>query len=222
MMPATYPHTQPTTRSRTRSYDRKFDQVLAAAARVIARDGYGSATLREVSRESGMSLAGLYHYFSSKEELLFLLQFNTFDAIVRSLKARLEPVSDPRERLRVVVSNHLDHFLARMDDLKVCVHEMRSLGGDYYRQVEALRHEYFRITLEIVTAIAADAGGTNVSARLATLYLFGTLNWIYMWYPAEGGISGEVLAEELIALFLDGYLPRGRGVAPEKARKDSV
>ncbi len=208
------------TGKRTPSFDRKLDGVLAAAARVMAREGYGRATIRQVAREAGMSLAGLYHYFTSKEELLFLLQFHTFDAIVSALAEKLEPVRDPRERLRVIVTNHLDHFLARMDELKVCAHEMESLGGEYYRRVQELRREYFRVTLETVQAIGSENRGAKVSPRLATLYLFGMLNWIYTWYPAERGTSGEVLADELVALFLDGYLPRTDAVSGrEKARK---
>jgi AcrR family transcriptional regulator len=209
--------------NRTSGFDRKLDHVLAAGARVMSREGYGQATIRQVAGESGMSLAGLYHYFSSKEELLFLLQFHTFDSIVSALKAKLEAVTEPRERLRVLIANHLEHFLARMDELKVCAHEMESLGGEYYRRVQDLRRQYFRIALETVEAVGAQAGGTKVKARLATLYLFGMLNWIYMWYPAERGTSGDVLADELITLFLEGYLPRPavRG-GREKARKRDV
>jgi AcrR family transcriptional regulator len=155
-----------------------------------------------------MSLAGLYHYFSSKEELLFLIQHHTFGAILERLEERLEGVHDPRRRLSVMVSNHLEHFLARMDDLRVCARELESLSGHYFEQVEALRRRYFGITLEIVESIGKEAGGSRAEPRLATLYLFGMLNWIYMWYPDTDGVSGEEMTEQLLALFLEGYLPR--------------
>jgi len=193
---------------RSKAYDGKLERVLKAGAAVFAREGYDRATIRQVAAEAGTSLAGLYHYFSSKEELLFLLQCHTFDSILSELQQKLEAVDDPRERLRVVVENHLGHFLAHMDELKVCVHEMASLEGEYYRRVQDLRRAYFRTTLAIVEAIAAEAGGSPLNARLATLYLFGMLNWIYMWYPAAGKVSDEELADQLVTLFLDGFLPR--------------
>jgi AcrR family transcriptional regulator len=201
----------------TTSYDRKLDQVLAAAARVFAREGYGQATIRQVAREASMSLAGLYHYFSSKEELLFLLQDHVFASIQAELSRRLEGVADPRQRLRVLVTNHLEHFLARMDELKVCAHEMETLGGEYYERVEDLRRAYFRTALEIVEALGAAAGGATVEPRLATLYLFGMLNWIYMWYPPQRGMPAEVLAEELITLFTKGFLPDGEAPSQSEA-----
>ena len=197
--------------TRNTGYDEKLEHVLRAGARVIAREGYGQATIRQVAREADMSLAGLYHYFASKEELLFQIQFHTFDAIVAELEHKLEGVDEPRERLRVMIENHLEHFLARMNELKVCAHELGSLHGDYYERVGTVRRRYFGITLETVKSIAAAAGGSKVDARLATLYLFGMLNWIYMWYPEEDGIDGGRLADQMLALFLDGYLPRAGG-----------
>jgi AcrR family transcriptional regulator len=207
------------TGGRRSSWDQKLDHVLRAGARVISREGYGQATIRQVAREANMSLAGLYHYFSSKEDLLFRIQFQTFDSLLQRLRGKLEPIRDPRERLRVMVANHLEYFLARMSELKVCAHELESLSGHYYEQVRSLRQDYLHITLEIVESISREAGGSRIELRLATMYLFGMLNWIYMWYPRADGMPAEILADQLIALFLDGFLPREPSDnQPEKGR----
>jgi len=201
---------QTPTRSGGRSslYGEKLDLVLRAGARVIAHEGYGRATVRQVAGEAGMSLAGLYHYFASKEELLFRIQFHTFESILKGLQRKLDGIENPVERLRVIVLNHLEHFLFRMDDLRVCARELESLSGEYYEKVRALRQQYLRVTLEIVESIGGQAGVSKVRPRLATLYLFGMLNWIYMWYPAQRGTPASVLADQLVTLFLEGYLPR--------------
>jgi AcrR family transcriptional regulator len=194
--------------NRTEGYDRKLEHVLAAGARVMAREGYGLSTMRKVAREADMSLSGLYHYFASKEELLFLIQFHTFDSILQRLNDRLEQVTDPRERLREMVINHLEHFLARMDELKVCASDMETLTGEYYEQVRALRQRYLKSTLEIVESLGGLETGLRVDPWLATLYLFGMLNWVYMWYPAVEGATADELGDQVLTLFLEGYLPR--------------
>ena len=199
--------------SRSLAYDDRRDHVLRAGARVISREGYGRATIRQVAVEADMSLAGLYHYFTSKEDLLFLIQFHTFDAILQQLRENLRDDQSPTERLRVMVVNHLRHFLARMNELKVCAREMDSLSGDYFERVRALRQEYLRITLEIIESVRGEAGSSRVEPRLATLYLFGMVNWIHMWYPTDEGMPAEALADQVIALFLDGFLPREAGAA---------
>src|SRR5258708_39352922 len=88
-------------------YDRRLAEILAHATEVFCKKGYEGASMRDLSRASGMSLAGLYYYFQSKERLLFLIQKHTFTTSVQRLKARLERVSDGEEPLRIFICYHL-------------------------------------------------------------------------------------------------------------------
>src|ERR1700686_2014024 len=93
-------------------FDRRLAEILAHATDVFCEKGYEGASMRDLSRASGMSLAGLYYYFESKERLLFLIQKHTFTTIVQRLKARLEDLADSEERVRIFILNHLEYFLA--------------------------------------------------------------------------------------------------------------
>src|ERR1700758_5030465 len=92
-------------------YDRRLAEILAHATNVFCEKGYEGASMRDLSRASGMSLAGLYYYFESKERLLFLIQKHTFTTIVQRLKSRLDGVNDPEQQIRIFIRNHLDYFL---------------------------------------------------------------------------------------------------------------
>src|SRR5256885_15937420 len=93
-------------------YDRRLSEILVHATDVFCKKGYEGASMRDLSRASGMSLAGLYYYFESKERLLFLIQKDTFTTIFQRLKKRLESSADPEERVRIFFLNHLEYFLA--------------------------------------------------------------------------------------------------------------
>ena len=80
-------------------YDRRLAEILSHATEVFCKKGYEGASMRDLSRESGMSLAGLYYYFESKERLLYLIQKHTFTTIVQRLKSRLQGVDDAEERI---------------------------------------------------------------------------------------------------------------------------
>ena len=75
--------------------------------------------MRDLSRATGMSLAGMYHYFGSKERLLYLIQKHTFSAILDRLRERLENVSNAEQRIRTFILNHLEYFLERQQAMKV-------------------------------------------------------------------------------------------------------
>src|ERR1700738_3164301 len=76
-------------------FDRRLAEIITHATDVFCEKGYEGASMRDLSRASGMSLAGLYYYFESKERLLFLIQRHTVTPIVQGLKERLVNVSDP-------------------------------------------------------------------------------------------------------------------------------
>src|ERR1700736_3264707 len=81
-------------------FDRRLAEILLHATDVFCEKGYEGASMRDLSRASGMSLAGMYYYFESKERLLFLIQRHTFSTIVQRLKKRLDGVSNPEEQVR--------------------------------------------------------------------------------------------------------------------------
>src|SRR5260370_29010315 len=93
-------------------FDRRLAEITTHATDVFCEKGYQGASMRDLSRASGMSLAGLYYYFESKERLLFLIQRHTFSTIVQRLKARLEGVTDPEQKIRIFIRHHLEMFLA--------------------------------------------------------------------------------------------------------------
>src|SRR5438045_9384872 len=99
-------------------YERRLGEILGHATDVFYSRGYEGASMRDLSRSSGMSLAGLYYYFESKEKLLYLIQKHTFSTIMEQLQQRLENVDDAEERVRVFIHNHLEYFLANLKAMK--------------------------------------------------------------------------------------------------------
>src|SRR5215467_12517870 len=116
-------------------YDRRLAEILTHATEVFCKKGYEGASMRDLSRESGMSLAGLYYYFESKERLLYLIQKHTFATIVQRLKSRLEGVADVEERIRIFILNHLEYFLANQAAMKVLSHEDEVLKNGFGAEV---------------------------------------------------------------------------------------
>src|SRR3979490_1326417 len=91
-------------------YDQKLELILRTSARIFAEKSFHSTSMRDISRATGVSLAGLYHYCKSKEELLFLIQDHCFGRVLERLEQRLRDSSDPIEKLRIFIDNHLSFF----------------------------------------------------------------------------------------------------------------
>jgi AcrR family transcriptional regulator len=190
---------------RTPTFDKKLLHLLEAAARVFADVGYERASMRRIAAEADVSLAGIYHYVASKEEILYWIQSYTFDSLNRGLAERLTRLEDPRARLAAVVANHIGHFGENMNALKVCAQELDTLSGEAYEAVSERRRDYFNAVYAVVKELEPVTSG-RLDPWLATANLFGMLNWFYQWWDPERSRFGlEELAAQQAALFLDGF-----------------
>jgi AcrR family transcriptional regulator len=168
-----------------RDSEAKLEHILRHAAQIFAEQGFEGASIRYISRASGVSLAGLYYYFDSKQELLYLIQNTTFSRVLDSVRVRLNGVHEPIARLRVLVQNHVEYFLSHPYEMKVLSHEDEALEEPYYEKVAAIKRRYYALAREIFDALAADGLAPGVNPRLAVLSLFGMMNWVYKWHNAK-------------------------------------
>src|SRR5437899_5540488 len=165
------------------NFDQKLELILRTSARIFAEKSYHSTSMRDISRATGVSLAGLYHYCRSKEELLFLIQDHCFARVLERLEQHIKGVNDPFEKLRIFIDNHLSFFAANMAEMKVLSHEAESLSGDLHERVSTTKERYARLARRILREVQQRVGGTStVDLTVATYALFGMMNWIYNLY----------------------------------------
>lgn len=191
-------------------HDQKLEFILRNAARIFAEKNYHSTTMRDISRVTNVSLAGLYHYCKSKEELLFLIQDNCFGRVLERLEERLQEAHEPLGKLRIFIENHLSFFAANMAEMKVLSHEAESLAGDLHTHVSSKKEKYTQLAREILKEIQEQQTNRNGSSRIdltvATYALFGMMNWIYNWYDPQGKLSVSELIDNVTRLFVNGFV----------------
>ena len=197
-----------------RDSEAKLQHILVHSAQIFADQGFEGASIREISRATGVSLSGLYYYFESKQKLLYLIQLNAFTLIMERAQARLASVREPKMRLRTLVQNHIEYFLSHPNEMKVLSHEEEALEPPYRDEIAALKRRYYTLAREIFEAVT---GGVplvgELSPRVAVLSLFGMMNWIYKWHNPKVDPSAEQLSETMIGIFLHGVLG---GLAEER------
>jgi AcrR family transcriptional regulator len=189
------------------SSQKKLDRLLIKTAALIAKNGFAATTMRDLSTALGTSVAGLYHYFASKEDLLFQLQYRTFASLLEQQEKIAEQPGTPEERLARLLTGHLQFYSRHTNELKACTFEMESLGSKPYEIVEEIRRRYYRLMASAVAQIIdGPAAGTKETrqSRHAALFIFGMLNWIFMWYEPSRHGTVEQIGREMQDLLLNG------------------
>jgi AcrR family transcriptional regulator len=184
----------------------KLQHILRHAAQIFAERGFEGASIRDISRATGVSLSGLYYYFESKQKLLYLIQHHAFTSVLRGLQQRLASADVPEDRLEILIQNHVEYFLAHPFEMKVLSHEEEALDEPYRKEVAALKRRYYNLAREIFEQLARRRSAPPLDPRVALLSLFGMMNWIYKWHNPQVDPSAPELAGTLAGIFLHGVL----------------
>ncbi len=192
--------------------------ILTAAARLLAAHGYHGLSMRDLARETGTSLANLYNYFASKEDIAFALQTRAFETLIASAEQATKDVEGPDERFYAFVYSHVRFMTANRDVARVLVEEAGELPPKRRRAVRALKERYFEIARAIVVDLyragcgkpgALPAGApTGAEAARSTYNIFGMLNWVYGWYDEARHGTVEDVARSIYGLALCGMVAR--------------
>lgn len=201
-------------------FDRRLATILEQATSIFSEKGYAGASMRDLSRVSGMSLAGLYYYFESKEKLLYLIQKNLFTSVFEQLQERLKDVSGAEDRMRVFILNHVEFFLSRPKAMKLLAQENEALASESVADIAELKLKYYRHGADLADALWRKKKLAG-NSRTAVMSLFGTINSLHTWYDPGADPDPCTLAGEITGMFfqgLDFYRPRngtkrGRHVA---------
>jgi AcrR family transcriptional regulator len=204
----------------SRDSENKLQHILRHAAQIFAENGFEGASIRDISRATGVSLSGLYYYFESKQKLLYLIQQEVFASVLRRLQHRLAGAHSPEERLRIFIQNHIEYFLSHPAEMKVLAHEEGALEEPYRKEVAAIRRRYYNLAREIFEALpASESPGLNT--RVAVLSLYGMMNWVYKWHNPKVDPGARDLAENIASIFLHGVMT-GAGARGQKEALESV
>lgn len=198
----------------TRHRDEKLQDILKTSAKIFAEKGFHHTSVRDISRATKMSLSGLYHYFKTKEELLYLIQERCFLTLLQRWEQTPCSDLDVRVRIRAFAENHLNFFLHNMHEMKVMAHEDESLTGDFDDKILVLKRRYVKVIMDLIGELQAQEGARGIDLRVATFALFGMMNWIYTWYQPLRDLPFPQLIEQMLRIYFFGVLQGGAAAAP--------
>lgn len=199
-------------RTRAKDYDDKRDAMLHQAAVVFARDGYDRASMAQLAAECGVSKALLYHYYASKEALLFAIVESHLSDLVDAVNQADDERLAPAERLEALVAALLDAYRDADAEHRVQIEGLRLLPEAEQEELKALERKLVRTFAGAIRDVDPDAFEGTVLLKPVTMSLFGMLNWFYMWHREDGPLNRQAYARLATALLVGGV--RGLPATP--------
>ena len=191
-------------RSRAKDHDDKREAMLHKAAIVFSRDGYDRATMAQLAGELGVSKGLLYHYYASKEALLFDIVRNHLAALVEVVEEADDPALDPQARLEALVVALLEAYRDADAEHRVQVEGMRILPESDQEKLKELERRLVAIFAGAVRALDPDLFAGRPLIKPVTMSLFGMMNWAYMWFRDDGPMSRAEYARLATRILVSG------------------
>lgn len=181
----------------------KMDQALRGALSAFLEFGYHGATMRAIAERAGISVAGLYHYYASKHDMLVaLLNLTMNDLLWRSTAAR-DQGRDPVERFALLVECMALYHTHRRELGFVGASEMRSLSVEARPSVAAARREMQRMVDDEVEQAVRHGDFRTPRPREAARAVVTMCTALPQWFRVPGPSTAEQVAEQYVDFALD-------------------
>jgi AcrR family transcriptional regulator len=185
------------------------EEIVQAAARTFARDGYAAVGMRDVAEAVGIRGASLYHHFGSKEEILYAVCLTVTQEPNELNLPLLDAPGTPGERLAALVRGHLEHLHRRRVEHLVGLHELAALTPQHRAVVDDHRRYYQRRVRDVIAAGMRTGEFAVPDARLAAFAVCDMLNGISGWFHD----GGELALEDVVVGYVDLVVRRLLGSA---------
>jgi AcrR family transcriptional regulator len=193
------------TRVRANDYELKRRAILDSAVALIASKGFDGATMSDVAAACGASKSHLYHYFPSKEDLLFAIVKEHITEQVAVLSAIVREPRPAAERFTRFVGAFVQEGARSRNHHLVLMNDIKFLPTAQREDVRKLERELMHLMVGLLREInPARMASVKVNTPYALL-LFGMVIWTFTWYEKDGAISPAELADRISTLFLDGF-----------------
>lgn len=188
---------------------RKAD-LLEAALSIFSDKGYDGATLQDIADRIGILKGSLYYYYQSKEDILYDVLKMVHDEHLANVRMLMQKPGTPMRKLHALLAGHAAFVCANLERATVFVHEMNRLPLERQVVIHGSDPPYQRVFRRAI-AEAQKSGevAPELNAKLAALWILGSLNWLHRWYRPDRGRSPEDVGRS----FAD-QLTRGIGASP--------
>ncbi len=178
--------------------------IFKEAARLFREKGYHGSTLRELAKRAGVKGGSIYHHYSSKQEILYIIMDYTMTNLIHKVKQEIEGETSPLDKLRKAIKFHVEYHTVDRDETFVADAELRSLEDQNYKKIVKMRDEYEKIYRDILQE-AINKGEIKVeSFGLASKALLQMCTGISYWYKPNGKQTICEIADRYVDLFLWG------------------
>jgi AcrR family transcriptional regulator len=208
-------------RPRAEDYLEKQQLILEQAAKMFARKGFAGTSIAAIAEACGASKALIYHYYQSKESILFDM-LDTHCELLLEIAQEIsnDTTGNAEVRLRQLLRSFMDIYVSSRDKHVVLLNDLHWLPDIQQKQIREKERRVVEIFKALVRGVRPDLNTKTVTAM--TMSLMGSINWTYIWFKEDGALSPGKFADITAGLFFAGVENLESEAAATGSKKNKV
>lgn len=182
--------------------NKRKSNIAKMGAKLFSKKGFAETSMDDIATASKLSKGGIYHYFSSKTDVLYFILDNFMDVVLKELREALNKKDSALEMVRGLIFCHINHYPKYLDEAKTLFHEVQNLPPKYYKKIIAKEREYNHITHKVLSEYFGPSMKKN-QVTAVTFILLGMCNSIYAYNP-ENPVSPKQMSQMIYDILVDG------------------
>lgn len=170
------------------------DDVIQEAAALFDRRGYHATSMEDIAAAVGLRKPTLYHYFGSKDEILFWVHEEFIDLLIDRQERRAQTSMTPDQLMLETMGDVLELMETHRGHVRVFFEHHRELAEAEHAAIAAKRARYEAGVAATIQRGVDEGLFRPIDVKLATLAVFGICNWAYQWYRPDGHLRSRDIA----------------------------
>jgi AcrR family transcriptional regulator len=182
------------------------EEIYEKALALFIEHGYVQTPLSRIAEVLNLTKAGLYHYFKSKEELLFFIHEHSLQKdFIPTLEAA-EKISDPQKRITYFLKKYTEKSLTKNAAAKMLIQEANKLKPEHHERIKKVWRRAFDLICNALSELEEAGKVGRINKTFATFAAIGMCSWTFYWFDYDRKTSGEELSDTYVNIFFEGLL----------------
>lgn len=182
-------------RTQAADYEERREAIVAKAAQLFAENGFLGASVLELANACQTSKSLLYHYYPSKEDVLYAVMASHIDRLVADVDQAMAVQGKPEQRLKTLLRLFMKDYVGAAAPQKVLLNDLRHLPDEKRHSIVAKQRRILDTVQALLVELDPTLADQKGKARAKTMLLFGMINWTGNWYDPAGPLDPESIAD---------------------------
>jgi AcrR family transcriptional regulator len=191
-------------RKQAADFDLRREAITEAAAELFAKKGFLGASIADLSAACNMSKSLIYHYFPSKEDILFEVMWSHVNILVQTAQTISSQKRPPDELLRLLAQSLMETYNGAQFKQKILLNELDNLPPEKRALVVRAQRDVLAVVDKLLVDLRPALAGKRKQRMPIVMMYFAMLNWTHVWFDRKGPVSERKVADLAVDMFLGG------------------